>query len=124
MKVPDKTWVVCFTVMLLTTTVQAEICSKLTRTACMASTNCKLSRKSEARYVFSKASTNCDSGIAQSSIDFKTKCTARKGCEFKPGNCYCECRNYGSTPVQDGDEAPNCNCYCAGGDPPQCVTKP
>jgi hypothetical protein len=48
-------------------------------------------------------------------------CTDRAGCRFVQNDCYCSCRGFGKTSVEDGDEAEACDCFCGGGAPVACV---
>ena len=52
-------------------------------------------------------------------------CERTPGCTFVPmDTCYCGCGGFGRTLVEDGPEAPECDCACAGGEPGGCVPTP
>jgi hypothetical protein len=119
-----------------------EDCAKLTRTDCMRSAACTLEKTASAHvpnrdgnYVCRPSEGACEEGISQFDLpgggtDHLTTtekagaaervCTDRPGCAFSTGDCYCACKGYGRTSVEDGEEAPGCLCYCAGGAPPTC----
>jgi hypothetical protein len=96
-------------------------CSDLTRTHCISSKYCVLDKETGREsplYVCRKPAGPCETKFANSGV-----CDAAAGCELKPGECYCHCREYGETLVKDGDEAPICECEFANGPPDMCVMK-
>ena len=111
-------------------------CSKLTRTACMDSKECTLvldpnaEKPRSGKYLCRPALGSCEENLSQAELTrgstqaeaerSKLLCSDRPGCSFKRAECYCACNGYGATAVNDGAEAPSCNCVCAGGTPSAC----
>lgn len=111
-------------------------CSKLTRTACMASKECTLvldpsaQKPRSGEYLCRPALGSCEQNLSQAELtrgstqaeaeQSKQLCSDRPGCTFKPADCYCGCNGYGETSVSDGAEAATCMCVCAGGAPSAC----
>jgi hypothetical protein len=120
----------------------AEDCAKLTRTACMKSLACTLEKapskdvpKRDGKYVCRPAKGACEEALSQFDLPgggtkvltspekgaaAERVCTDRPGCRFAGGDCYCSCRGFGRTTVEDGEEALECDCFCGGGEPPAC----
>lgn len=114
-------------------------CSALSRTACLRSTDCTLEvespRHRTGEYVCRPAAGRCEVNLAQyelpgggapfasptAAAEGERLCQERPGCEFVASECYCACRGYGRTTVEDGEEATPCSCVCAGGPPVRCV---
>ena len=110
-----------------------EDCAKQSRTECMRSARCALELATPGHvYRCRPAVEPCEPGLKQAdffgsgeegvarSRQVQAACRTRPGCVFDPGVCYCHCRGYGRTSVEDGPEAEPCNCGCAGGPPPRC----
>jgi hypothetical protein len=109
-------------------------CESMTRTECMRSTECTLEQEVERsdRYRCRPSLAPCEVGLAQAAFwgsgaegvsrsrEQQAECSARPGCAFVDGGCYCPCRGMGQTAVPDGDEAVDCKCECASGPPPTC----
>lgn len=97
-----------------------EDCKPLDRAACMKSASCTLVHAAGDSYACRPESGDCERGHVQ---DDAAACTRRAGCEYKPASCYCPCKGYGKTTVDDGPDTPSCKCDCAGNLPPACVEK-
>ncbi|MCB1033733.1 MAG: hypothetical protein KDD47_07860 [Acidobacteria bacterium] len=82
-------------------------CSELGELQCMESADCTLLLDDEAEggYRCREAVPPCETGFKQGS-DSAEACTAKAGCVFQPGRCYCR---------------PDVVCICGGGPPPSCV---
>ncbi len=120
---------------------ERDACSGLSRTACMKSAECTLEVAAPGErtgdYVCRRAQDRCEEGIVQfdlpgggASIGTQAladeailACTSREGCVYTASECYCACKGYGRTSVEDGAEAQGCLCYCASGPPPSCVAR-
>ncbi len=116
-------------------------CGLLSRTACMKSAACTLEAtdktKQRGEYLCRPAQGMCEEGLVEHDLpgggaELRTRaeaeaatlaCTDRVGCRFVEAECYCTCRGYGMTTVEDGAEAEDCDCYCGGGSPPACVSE-
>lgn len=123
-------------------TPKRENCAKLTRTDCMKSLACTLEKapsgevpNRDGKYVCRPARGACEEGFSQFDLpgggtqdlttpedaeEAERDCTERPGCVVSRGDCYCTCRGFGTTTVEDGEEARDCDCYCGGGEPPTC----
>lgn len=53
----------------------------------------------------------------------RSSCLERPGCQVTDNDCYCQCRGMGRTTLEDGEELARCDCFCAGGAPPSCVSE-
>ena len=118
--------------------VRSVPCEAMTRTACMASRACELELspredgERSGQYVCRPAAGRCEEDLAQSELlrgssqaeaEVSMKaCTDRPGCSLRKSDCYCRCRGAGRTTIEDGAEADDCDCYCAGGAPVACVS--
>jgi hypothetical protein len=106
-------------------TTELQACDEMTRHHCMESTYCTL-ELSEVPNVYTcrSAEGSCEEGVSQNDLSGtqtgNLSCTEIDGCEAVFGDCYCSCRGYGQTTVEDGEEAEECNCACGGGTPPAC----
>lgn len=88
--------------------VDAEaVCAELSEKPCMDSPDCTLVPDDEAQggYLCRQALAPCETGFRQG-LDPAADCSAKAGCAFVPGRCYC---------------APDVTCICGGGPPPSCV---
>lgn len=118
-------------IVLFSNAVSAKDCSQLTRTQCLNSVQCTLElipkneRKPEVNsgvnYRCRENENECESGFKQGKSAPKD-CNKKKSCKYVESGCFCRCRNYGSTQAGDED-APNCDCECAGGNPAFCEMK-
>ncbi len=105
-----------------------ELCDSLPRTKCMESPECTLvlpNDQQRGRYLCRAASGPCEAGVRQTELSrgAGNLCRSRPGCSVVADNCYCHCRGYGRTAVEDGAEAQQCLCECAGGAPAACRGK-
>ncbi len=109
-------------------TVADAECVRLTRYQCYLSRECTLVRdpSDETQYVCRPPRNHCEADYSQLSA-YETSpasgpCEVRDGCRWmSQDGCYCSCRGHGQTAVPDGDEAPDCDCECAHGDPGGCI---
>lgn len=118
--------------------VSSSPCGAMTRAACMASRACVLELVPRAdgerggQYECRAAASSCEADLAQSELTRGSSraeaevsmkaCTDRPGCTLRKSECYCACRGYGRAGIEDGAEAEECDCYCAGGAPVACVS--
>lgn len=94
-------------------------CDALDRHECLESTACTLELAAPNAYRCRPEAGPCETGLVQSD---EKACTARAACKFVPATCYCHCRGYGKTKVED-THGPACKCDCGGDAPPACVPK-
>lgn len=105
------------------------VCSQMNRHDCLHSPGCVLevadAKTFPGIYRCRPAVSACEKDLAQASFyDSPTAseaCTRRAGCRYEKAGCYCQCRGYGQTTVEDGPETDQCLCACARGEPPRCV---
>lgn len=100
---------------------QITACASLTRVQCLSSRGCTLELApddSEFEYQCRPSTGPCEVGWSQASG--QTTCDNRMGCTYEGAGCYCHCQGYGSILAGDADSE-GCDCYCAGGQPAQCV---
>ena len=100
---------------------QVAACASLTRVECLGSRGCTLELAdddSEFEYQCRPSTGACEIGWSQASG--QTTCDNRMGCTYEMAACYCHCQGYGSILAGD-DDSEGCDCYCAGGQPAQCV---
>lgn len=102
-----------------TTPPSADVCGSLDRNTCLASDTCSLVHVAEMQYECRAESGTCEVGHKQ---DDQAGCEKRAGCRFDPGSCYCPCKGYGKTTVEDR-AGESCKCECGGGPPPTCVAE-
>lgn len=100
-------------------------CVSLARAECMASSRCVLvllRPDDEIDYACRPAENDCERGLPQDSLAANdgSACSARDGCAYRAGQCYCPCHDAGRTEVPDLASTPSCDCECAGGPPPSC----
>lgn len=96
---------------------QAASCGSLDRKTCLASETCTLVHVDGMQYECRAESGACEVGHEQ---DDQAGCERRAGCRFEPSSCYCPCKGYGRTTLEDATgEA--CKCECGGGKPAMCV---
>ena len=103
----------------------ASGCSTLRRNTCLGRADCTLVKgpgKSGGpnSYICRPSAGRCETGLKQSSTHFATQCRSR-GCTYTDAACYCACRGYGRTTVEDGSESERCLCECAYGEPARCT---
>ncbi|HMR08804.1 MAG TPA: hypothetical protein PKA88_23650 [Polyangiaceae bacterium] len=105
------------------------VCAEMNRHDCMHSPDCVLEAVPDGshpgKYRCRAATSACEKDLAQIAFYESTPpeglCTSRPGCRYEKPGCYCMCRGYGQTSAADGAESPECDCVCAGGNPPLCV---
>ena len=103
----------------LSPTAPKVYCESMTRTACTASPHCILDKTEDMErgvYECRVPKNECEREFARNG-----KCSNSKGCKLLESDCYCKCRGYGRTKVEDGWEAEDCSCACSGGPPRRCV---
>ncbi len=99
-------------------------CATLPRAHCLERPDCTLDQPQarSRQYVCRDAVPPCEVGMVQAQLD-RGQCEAQSGCVFHPASCYCHCRGMGRTAVEDGPEAPGCDCECGGGPPAMCAPR-
>jgi len=95
-------------------------CNRLDRLQCVESTECRLVATDEpGRYRCRPAVGPCEVGFRQ----YDEQACARSGsCRLATGHCFCPCRGYGRTLVEDA-HGKDCSCFCSGGPPTICVAR-
>jgi hypothetical protein len=92
-------------------------CDSYDRNTCLESKHCTLHQVEGRQYECRAEVGACELGLVQTD---EAACNARKGCKFEPATCFCACRGYGRTKIED-KSGPNCKCVCGGGKPSMCV---
>lgn len=92
-------------------------CSMLDRQSCLDYTLCTLVHVSGMQYECRVSRGECELGVLEAEQSY---CEKRPNCRWVPGTCYCPCKGYGRTNVEDRFAQP-CKCECGGGKPPACV---
>lgn len=95
-----------------------DVCGSLDRTTCLASATCTLVHVDGRQYACRAEAGPCEVGHTQ---DDQAGCEKRARCRFEPSSCYCPCKGYGKTTVED-TTGESCKCECGGGKPPSCVS--
>ncbi len=102
----------------------SRACNTFSRGECFRATHCTLvldkSASTNVNYLCRDAQGPCEKNMAQSD---RATCESRPGCTLDNGGCYCHCKGYGRTAVEDKDDLPACSCVCAGGPPPRCRSR-
>ena len=105
---------------MLSSTVSATDCSKLSPLVCLQSVRCTLdyvrpkngeTRIPKENFFCRKEIGECEMAKRQDSLT-KKHCEANNKCVFIPENCFCPC-----------DFTNICRCECGGGTPANCVLK-
>jgi hypothetical protein len=92
-------------------------CDTLDRAQCLESKQCTLVQIKGSDYECRPEQGKCEVGHAQ---DDEKSCTARSGCRFDVAMCFCACKGYGRTKIEDRS-GEDCKCGCGGGKPSMCV---
>jgi hypothetical protein len=103
-------------------------CEKMTAAGCLWSAECVLEALGRdapgAPYRCRPAVPPCEGGVAQGDDGFEADCRARRGCTFRPSECYCPSARTEVVPALDSDEylaVGGINCTCGGGPYRRCL---
>lgn len=86
----------------------ASSCASFDEGRCLDTAECTLVQEAEkGPYLCREAAPPCETDFNQAK-DTADACTAKQGCRFESGYCYC---------------APGVTCICGGGPPPRCLAE-